>query len=497
MGKCTGCDWATKGYEVRPMIPQLRANKTKIVCTLGPSSEEQSTMEKMIIAGMDVARLNFSHGDALWHEEMVSRTRRAAQAVGRPVTIMADLPGPKIRIGKLEKEPVELKRGQLFTLTEREVLGDERRCTLGLEGLSKKVKKGDSIFLNDGIIRLEVLSIRGEEIECLVVAGGELRSHKGVNIPGVSLGSSAFTESDKRWLELALSWGIDVVCQSFVETPRDLKDLRDFATDRGRDIFLVAKLERSKALENLDGIMREADGIMIARGDLGVEVEVERVPMIQKMLIRMANGLGKPVITATQMLESMVEHPRPTRAEATDVANAVLDGTDCVMLSGESAAGKYPVEAVETMARIACLAEGQRSATPPKDHIPTVPQEEVLPRELLASAIGAILEKVTPLAIFVPTKSGATARSIAKLRPSPWIVAVTSSLETFHALGLTRGVMPVLETRPIEDWNAYIGEWLEKRGMTHGLVLLTEGPSQLHPEANHRVEILELRGHKT
>lgn len=476
------------------MTPTFRPHKTKIVCTLGPSCEDQSTIERMIEEGMDVARLNFSHGDVSWHQEMVKRIAKAASAVGRPVTVMADLPGPKIRIGRLAKEPVELRKGQVFTLTERELLGDERKCTVGLRGLSKRVKRGDSIFLNDGIIALEVVSTHGEEIECVVVSGGELRSQKGVNVPGISLGIPPFTDSDRKWLDLALSWGIDVVCQSFVETPQDLMELRNFVRRKGREIFLVAKLERSKALENLDGIIGQADGIMIARGDLGVEVEVERVPVIQKMLIRKANEQGKPVITATQMLESMIEHPRPTRAEVTDVANAVLDGTDCIMLSGESASGKYPLEAVRTMAKIACLVEAQGTAIQvTRRDVPLEDEKEVPPRELLASAIGAVLEKVKPEAIFVPTKSGATARSIARVRPSQWIVAVTSSHQTFHALNLTRGVMPVLEVEAVEDWRSYIRRWLEQRGIAPGLVLLTEGPSQLHPEANHRLEILDMR----
>lgn len=468
----------------------LRGRKTKIVCTIGPASQEQEVMEKLIEAGMDVARLNFSHGDEKWHLEMLSRLTKAAERAGRPLTLLGDLPGPKLRIGRLAVEPIWLEKGGELFLTPAPILGDKNRLSVELSGLATRLKPGDRVFLNDGIIGLEVLEVRGEEIRCLVSSGGELRSHKGLNLPGVDLGIEAFTPRDRKWLEFAIRNGLHVLSQSFVESARDLKQVRQAARELGKEIFLVAKIERRRALDRLEEILEEADGVMIARGDLGVETPIEEVPLVQKEIIRKCNRLGKPVITATQMLESMTEHPRPTRAEATDVANAILDGTDCVMLSAESAAGRYPLEAVETLDRIARAVEG--STMPPEWVIQEQKTGPVAARDLLAAAVRAILERVRPRAIFVPTKSGATARGIAKFRPQPWVVAVSSSQETFKALCLTRGVHPVWEPEHPRDWRSYISNWLEQKGIPQGMVLLTEGPSALNPQANHRVEILEL-----
>jgi pyruvate kinase len=474
-----------------PGTETLRPHKTKIICTIGPASEQQEVMEQMIQAGMDVARLNFSHGDEKWHTDVISRLRNASERCARPITLLGDLPGPKIRIGELAREPIWLDKGREIVLTTSRVLGDENRITVELPGLARRLKPGDRVFLNDGMIGLEVLGLHGEEVHCMVASGGELRSHKGLNLPGVDLGIEAFTPQDRRWLAFALKNGVDAVSQSFVERAHDLRAVRRAARELGRDIFLVAKIERCRALDHLEEILEEADGVMIARGDLGVEMPIEQVPLIQKQIIRKANRLGKPVITATQMLESMTGHPRPTRAEATDVANAILDGTDCVMLSAESAAGRYPLESVETLSRIAQAVEGQE----PKGKWRMEggdTAEPVLARDLLAIAVDAILQRVRPSAIFVPTRSGATARSIARFQPLPWIVAVSSSQETSRALHLSRGIHPIWEPEHPANWRQYIGEWLSARGLPLGLVLLTEGPSSLHPEANHRVEMLEL-----
>jgi len=469
----------------------LRDHKTKIICTIGPASQDEKMMEELIRSGMDVARLNFSHGDENWHREMISRLRRASEGSGRPLTLMGDLPGPKIRIGELAREPIWLEKAKEIILTTERVQGDQNRITVELPGFPQRLKPGDKVFLNDGLIGLEVLEIKGEEVRCLVVSAGELRSHKGLNLPGVDLGIQAFTPQDRKWLGFALKNGLDAVSQSFVESAQDLRAVRRAARELGRELFLIAKIERCRALDHLNEILEEADGIMIARGDLGVEMPIEQVPLIQKEIIAQANKLGKPVITATQMLESMTEHPRPTRAEAADVANAILDGTDCVMLSAESAVGRYPVEAVETLSRIARAVEGRG----PVENQPSAKgaAEPVLARDLLAASVGAILERVRPAAIFVPTRSGATARVIARFRPLPWIVAVTSSHETSCTLRFSRGIHPLWEPQHPADWREYIGGWLQGQGLTQGLVLLTEGPSSLHPEANHRVEILELK----
>ncbi|MEJ5377329.1 MAG: pyruvate kinase [bacterium] len=487
MGKRAGGHGAAQGA-VMLGKESLRGRKTKIICTIGPASQDQSVMQGLIRAGMDVARLNFSHGDEKWHEEVVAQLRRASERCGTHITLLGDLPGPKIRIGRLAVEPIWLEKGGELTITTAPLLGDKHGFSVELPNLPRKLRPGNKVFLNDGIIGLEVIEIRGDEIRCVVTSGGELRSHKGLNLPGVDLGIEAFTPQDRKWLEFALKNGLHVLSQSFVQSAMDLKKVRGAARELGKEIFLLAKIERGRALENLDEILEEADGIMIARGDLGVEMPIEQVPLIQKEIIKKCNILGKPVITATQMLESMTEHPRPTRAEATDVANAILDGTDCVMLSAESAAGRYPLEAVETLERIAREVEASQSWIRQDYWEKKGPLE---PRDLLAAAVGAILERTQPVAIFVPTKTGATARSIAAFRPLPWVVAVSSSHETFEALCLSRGIHPVWEPKHPEDWKNYIRKWLEQKGIPHGLVILTEGPSSLHPQANHRVEILE------
>ena len=338
----------------------LAPGKTKLVCTIGPASASSEIMVQMLRAGMNIARLNFSHGDFSWHKTAIDSLRRAARTAGRPVTIMADLPGPKMRIGQLSEEPVELMRGDAFTLTTLEIIGDRQRAFVNYPRLTMDVKPGDTLFLNDGIIQLEVVTVEGSEVRCRVLVGGELRSHKGLNMPGIELGVSAFTEQDHACLKFALENGVNAVSQSFVETSADIEAVRKAAALLGFHPFIIAKIERAGALDHIDEILKAGDGIMIARGDLGVETPIERIAMVQKQLIVRANLFGKPVITATQMLESMVDHFRPTRAEATDVANAILDGTDCVMLSEESAMGKYPVEAVNMLSKIAVATEPYR-----------------------------------------------------------------------------------------------------------------------------------------
>ena len=339
---------------------KLPAHKTKIVCTIGPASESQEVMERMLLAGMNVARLNFSHGDFEAHGKVIETLRAASRSTGRQVAIMADLSGPKMRIGKLKEEPVELKAGDPFTLTTKEVVGDVGKVSVTFSRLPKAVKPGDPLYLNDGFIQLEVTGVEGCEVHCKVVVGGELRSRKGLNLPGIDLGITAFTDRDRECLKFAMEQGMDAVSQSFVESGKDIDAVRKAARDLGYNPFIIAKIERSRALTNIDEIMESADGIMIARGDLGVEVPIEQIAVVQKDIMRRANMRAKPVITATQMLESMTDNRRPTRAEATDVANAVLDGTDCVMLSGESAMGKYPVDAVAMLAKICAAIEPHR-----------------------------------------------------------------------------------------------------------------------------------------
>ena len=343
-----------------PEPASLPSSKTRIIATIGPASSSPSILEQMIRAGMTIARLNFSHGEFAAHRQNIQNIRAAAKAAGRPVAIMADLSGPKMRIGRFAVEPIHLKPGDRFTLTTEETVGNQERVSVTFERLPKVVKRGDRLSLNDGTILIEVAEVRDREVTCVVQVGGELRSRKGLNMPGIDLGISAFTARDRECLQFALEHGVDAVSQSFVESAADLHAVREAARQFGRDPFLIAKIERARALERLDEILDSADGVMIARGDLGVEVPIERIAIIQKNIMRRANRRGKPVITATQMLESMIHHRMPTRAEATDVANAILDGTDGVMLSAESAMGEFPVESVAMLARIAATVESTR-----------------------------------------------------------------------------------------------------------------------------------------
>ncbi len=349
------------------------------------------------------------------------------------------------------------------------------------------------LFLNDGYIQLEVAKVSGTEVFCTVRVGGELRSRKGLNLPGIDLGISAFTERDHECLRFALENGVDILSQSFVERASDIEAVRKAATDLGRRPFIIAKIERAGALDRIDEILDAADGIMIARGDLGVEVPIEQIAVVQKRLMRLANMVAKPVITATQMLESMTDNRRPTRAEATDVANAIFDGTDCVMLSEESAMGKYPVDAVMMLARIAASAEGYRPTATVKEMFRGVePGKRLAPEHLVAIGVEACLEYVTPAAVFVPTRSGATGRSIARFRLPIWVVAVSSHEATCQQLQLSSGVYPVHEPQSPEDWKAYVKGWAGDHGLPGDLVVLPEGPSSKHPEANHRMEIIDL-----
>jgi pyruvate kinase len=450
-------------------------------------------MEKMLLAGMNVARLNFSHGDFSGHERVIRNLRAAARATGKRLAIMADLPGPKMRIGQLEKEPVELRPGDRFTLTSEETVGNAGRVSVSFTKLPRVVQPGATLYLNDGLIQLETEKVEGNDVVCRVVVGGELRSRKGLNLPGIDLGISAFTDHDRACMKFALENGVDAVSQSFVNSAEDIRAVRSAAADLGYQPFVIAKIERSTALDHAEEIIEAADGIMIARGDLGVEVPIEQIPVVQKRLMRLANMRAKPVITATQMLESMTQNSRPTRAEATDVANAILDGTDCVMLSGESAMGSYPLEAVAMLAKIAAAIEPQRPVNKVTELFKGIDLEKKMrPSHLIALGVEASIEYVTPSAVFVPTHSGATARRIAFFRFPVWVTAISSQETTCQRLQFSSGVIPVHVSEQPGDWKLYVKEWLEEHDLEGNLVILTEGPSTKHPEANHRMEIIEL-----
>jgi pyruvate kinase len=473
---------------------KLPENKTKIVCTIGPASESPAIIEQMIRAGMNIARLNFSHGSFDSHSRIIENIRSAARSVGRRVAIMADLPGPKMRIGQLAQEPVELQTGDAFTLTTEEIQGDQERASISFAKLPQAVKPGNTLFLNDGFIQLEVENVKGSDVHCRVLVGGELRSRKGLNCPDIDLDISAFTDRDRECLEFALGQGVDAVSQSFVATEKDIIDVRKAAEALGHRPFIIAKLERSRARESLDAILETADGIMVARGDLGVEIPIERIAIAQKEIIRRVNLLGKPVITATQMLESMTGNRRPTRAESTDVANAIIDGTDCIMLSEESAMGKYPVDAVAMLANIAATVEPNRSRYSAFDEMKKRSHDDTHDlRDLISSSVEAVMEQISPAVVIAPSLSGISARSITRYRLPVWIVGVSSHEKTCQQLQFSYGVYPYHEPELPEDWNAFARKWLDLHGVKGDLVVLTAGPSSRNPNANHRMEIIDLR----
>ena len=467
---------------------RLPAQRSKIVCTIGPASDTPKTLERMIRAGMNVARLNLAHGTPDEHLTRIGRIRAAAEKVGQRVAILADLPGPKIRIGVLPA-PVTLKRGSRVLLAP-DAPGTPEQISLELPRLSRPLVRGDTVFLNDGFIELSVEQHDRSGIHCRVVVGGVLLSHKGVNLPRVTLEGGALTSTDRELLAFALEAGVDGLSVSFVETPEDLHAARREAQALGYDPFLVAKIERARAWRHIDAIIAAADGIMVARGDLGVEVPIGQIALIQKRLIRKARAAGKPVITATQMLESMVHNRRPTRAEVTDVANAVLDGTDCVMLSEESAMGDYPVDAVKMLAEIARITEKSRSELSPLDAetLHDAPSVE----SVIAWDVRTAAEHLNPLFIVTPTETGTTAARIARFRLAPWILAISPHDRTCQHLCFHYGVHAVAMPSPDQGWEQAVRRWLVTHGIEKCLILLTQGPSRGHPGGTNRLEIIRL-----
>jgi pyruvate kinase len=470
----------------------LPDHKTKIVATIGPASESPAMLERLMRAGLNVARLNFSHGDFAGHAARIARIRAAERATGCRVAIMADLPGPKMRLGVLTPEPIQLSPGEPFTLTSEEVVGTARRASMTFERLPVVVKPGDRLFLNDGLVELVVERVSGVDVQCTVSVGGELRSRKGLNLPGIDLGIGAFTEHDRACLEYALEHGVDAVSQSFVETAADIHAVRAAAARVGKQPFIIAKIERADALEHVDDILQAADGLMVARGDLGVELPVERMAIIQKQLIASARRVGKPIITATQMLESMTASRLPTRAESTDVANAILDGTDCLMLSGESAMGRYPEEAVAMLAKIAAYTEAHRPPARLDVASAISSRAPATAAEAMATVVDHALGTVPCAAVFVPTRTGATARMISRFSPAVWIVAVSRDAAVCRGLDFSYGVHPVHVDRQPEIWSDFIRAWIRESGVHGRLAMLAAGPSTRHPAENHRLEFLRV-----
>jgi pyruvate kinase len=477
---------------------KLSKHKTKIVCTIGPASQSREMLERLIHHGMNIARLNFAHGTLDEHRKVIARIRAAAQKTGHRIALLGDLPGPKMRIGQLSADPVTLKKGATIILTTDPIPGDEQQITVNFPDLPQTVKKGDLVFLNDGFIQLKVEKTTSKEIQCRVLVGGPLHSHKGLSLPGIDLGISAITEDDRRLLAFALEEGLDAVSISFVQGPEDIETARHIAGEQGHQPFIIAKIERSQAVRQIDAIVEVADGIMVARGDLGVETPIEEIAMLQKRLIHKTTLRGKPVITATQMLESMTTNSRPTRAEVTDVANAILDGTDCVMLSEESAIGSYPVEATAMLARIAEVTETKRSASPVHHGLMQASSEgSNTVEEVIALNVFTAVERLQPDWIITPTQSGNTARRVSRFKPHPWIIAFSPEMATCQRLLFSSGVYPVHTGKDSRDWETIIREWFQRYDLNKGLAVMTQEPSADHPNINHRLEIIDLAKSKS
>ncbi|MCJ7509060.1 MAG: pyruvate kinase [candidate division Zixibacteria bacterium] len=429
----------------------MNACKTKIICTIGPATSSKDRIAKLIKTGMNVARLKFSHGTHKEHQKSFNLIRECSKKLNSPVAILMDLSGPKIRVGKLEDNKIQLIKGASVTLTSESVLGTSEKIPVSYPDLPKEVKRGDAILLNDGLIELKVINTNGKEIKCKVIVGGPLSSHKGINLTRGILKVRSLTPKDKGDLIFGIGLGVDFVALSFVRRAEDILEAKRVIEQHKAAIPVIAKIEKHEALKNIDSILKVADGLMVARGDLGVEIPIERIPFVQKMLIGKANQLGKPVITATQMLRSMVDHPRPTRAEVTDIANAICDGTDAIMLSEETAVGRYPIEAVKMMVKVARRTEKmfcferifvRRKASKSRS-IPAATSHAacVLAYDLKAKAI------------MTCTVSGSTSRMVSKYRPSVPVLALTPKADTARRLSLVWGVYPVLvkELRDADD----------------------------------------------
>ncbi|HOB43109.1 MAG: pyruvate kinase [Bacillota bacterium] len=415
--------------------------KTKIVCTIGPASDDLDTLRSLANAGMDVARLNFSHGVHEEHAERIRRIRAVAAECGKNIPIMLDTKGPELRIGAFESGSITLAPGDTFIITTQPLLGNSEIVSVNYPGLPILVSQGDKILLDDGQLEMEVRSVKGPAVECEVIVGGVLSDRKRLSVPGRRIDLPTLSSEDKMDLAFGIEHGIDIIAASFIRTASSVQEIKSFTESRGVSLPVIAKIESREGIENINSILRSADGLMVARGDLGVELPAEDVPIIQKQLIQKCRRAGKPVITATQMLDSMIRNPHPTRAEVSDVANAVLDGTDAVMLSGETASGKYPVESVRTMARVV-----ERTET--AGHFAEAPVQRggsaaITATDAIGHATVQIATELKAAAIITSTKSGWTARMIAKHRPKTPIVAVATDEQTARILNLVWGVYPV------------------------------------------------------
>ncbi len=460
---------------------KLPGNKTKIIATIGPASMRKKVLEAMIKAGMSVARINFAHGNFEQHEKTIKRIREVSERINRRVAILGDLPGVKIRVGEIQNGSVTLHRWQTITLTTRDITGNEAEIPVEFKDFPRMVSKGDVIYLSDGFIAMRVEEVRDTDVLCKVLVGGTLFSHKGINVPNARMAVDAVTEHDMEILDFALEQGIDAIGISFVGSAYDVLKVRRFVEEKKERIFIISKIERPDAVRNFDDILCATDGVMIARGDLGVEMPIEKLPILQKKLIHKANVAGKPVITATQMLESMTEETMPTRAEVTDVANAILDGTDAVMLSEETAVGKYPVETVRMMAKIARTTEAYRDSlwSSRIADWKIIEWKEKMPRKgTIKDAITrSIIEALNSLSIkyiLTPTRTGQTARLISRFKPKQWILAFATEEKVANSLMFSYGVYPFLVNETSEE---EILSLIKGLGLVseNDIVLLTKG----------------------
>lgn len=468
--------------------------RTKIICTLGPAVDAPETLERLIRTGMDVARFNFSHGTHAQHADRFARLKAAAERAGKHVGVLQDLCGPKLRVGTMT-DGVVLETGTRVTLVQEATLGTAERISLPIPEFFAVAAPGTRLLLDDGLLELRVESKQPDSVVCVVVEGGPLSSGKGVNLPGVALPIEAVTDKDEADLRFGLALGVDYVALSFVRHVSDVHRLRALMEQEGRVVPILVKIEKAEALENLEAILEASDGAMVARGDLGIELPVEEMAMVQKRLIRACNRLGKPVITATQMLDSMIRNPRPTRAEVTDIANAILDGTDALMLSGETAVGAYPLQAVETMSRIARRTEEQldydqllreKTAIFGRDSV----------TDAVAEAAVTIAHDLQMAAILCATETGGTARSVAKFRPKTRVLALTPSEQTCRRLALFWGVQPLLMPAPtsVESLLAESAAAAERAGyLKHGsLFVLTSGTPLGKPGSTNLIKVHSL-----
>ena len=470
--------------------------KAKIVCTLGPSANTTDRLVELVNAGMNVARLNMSHGDYDEHEGRLAAVREASRITGRTLGVLADLQGPKIRLGKFADDQKHyLERGDRFTITTEDILGIKERCSTTFKGLPGDVKPGDQILIDDGKVGMRALEVTSTDVLCEVVVPGEVSNNKGINLPGVAVSVPAMSEKDERDLRWALSKDIDMIALSFVRSGDDIKRVHEIMDEEGRRLPVIAKLEKPQAIANLQEIVDAFDAFMVARGDLGVELPLEDVPLVQKQIIRAARKWAKPVIVATQMLESMISSPRPTRAEASDVANAILDGADGVMLSGETSVGDYPVQAVQTMARIVEATEHDGHA-----EIHTIDWDPHTTGGVLAHAAVEVTRRVGARYLVAFTKSGDTARRLSRLRPSPPLLVFTPEVTTRQAMTLTWGVEAhitpdfTVQEQMVETVDALLRE----RGMIEvgeRIVILSGSPMGVPGKTNNlRVHKVKAKG---